>query len=227
MRSIESVIDYQFENKLLLERALSHASYVRQQSRKEYKDNYQRLEFLGDSVLQLIITDYLLTKFPHQREGVLAKMRSSLVCGESLSQAALTINLGEYILLSRNEENNGGRNNPSTLEDITEALIGAIYLDGGFRKAKKFVLELLKTQLKNINVGINDPKSYVQEWTQAKRKPMPEYQILDVQGEEHDPTFIVSLTVDGTGSSEGKGNTKKRAERDAARNFISKYKVEK
>jgi len=218
MQELQDVINYQFADIGLLREAVTHRSYTR-------KSNYERLEFLGDSVLQMAVSEYLFHKFPQEKEGVLAKIRSSIVCGESLAKVAREMGLGRYILLNKNEESNGGRDKLSILEDVTEAIIGAVYLDSNYIMAEKFVLALMKSRLENSDEIVTDAKSTLQEWTHKQKFPMPEYSLEKTEGEEHKATFFVKIVVVGIGEAVGTGISKKKAQRNAAENFIVEYKV--
>ncbi|AAX17204.1 ribonuclease III [Borrelia hermsii] len=200
----------------LLNMSLSHSSYANEFDQK-YANN-ERLEFLGDSVLNLIITDYLYKFYPEKSEGELSKARSYIVSEESLSSIARELNLGNYILLGRGEENNDGRNKKGIIADAIEAFVGALYLDGGFLKASAFVVELFEVHIRLMfNRGdFKDYKSLLQEYVQKKYKISPNYRLAKELGPDHNKIFCVELYVNDKFISNGKGKSKKEAEMIAA-----------
>ncbi|WP_151074125.1 ribonuclease III [Borreliella turdi] len=205
-----------FNNFDLLNIALSHSSYSNELDQKS--DNNERLEFLGDSVLNLIITDYLYKTYPNKSEGELSKARSYIVSEDSLSSIAREIDLGSYILLGRGEESNDGRNKKGILADAIEAFVGAIYLDSGFSIATEFVVELFDMYIRLMfNRGdFKDYKSLLQEYVQKKYKISPSYKLDKEIGPDHDKVFCVELYVGEKFISNGKGKSKKEAEMRAA-----------
>ncbi|WP_233275075.1 ribonuclease III [Borrelia anserina] len=200
----------------LLNMSLSHSSYANEFDQR-YVNN-ERLEFLGDSVLNLIITDYLYKFYPGKSEGELSKARSYIVSEESLSSIAREIGLGEYILLGKGEESNDGRNKKGILADAIEAFVGALYLDGGFLKASAFVVELFEVHIRLMfNRGdFKDYKSLLQEYIQKKYKISPSYRLAQELGPDHNKVFCVELYVNDKFVSNGKGKSKKEAEMIAA-----------
>jgi ribonuclease-3 len=213
---LEERIGYKFRNSHLLEEALTHPS-VRHEAQREYFDN-QRLEFLGDAVLQLVMTERLFRHFDEEAEGRLTKLRSRLVSRETLRSYAQAIQLGSYLKLGRGEEASGGRERTSTLGDAFEALIGAIYLDSGLEDARKFVLEQARGDLEQIAeepVDIN-PKGDLQELLQSISPTSPVYEVISQSGPEHDKTFIVEARWSGMMLGKGSGRNKKQAETAAA-----------
>jgi ribonuclease-3 len=213
---VEQRIGYKFRNSLLLAEALTHPS-VGHEAQRYHFDN-QRLEFLGDAVLQLVITEYLFRHFSGEAEGQLTKLRSRLVSRETLKTHAVTLDLGRYLLMGRGEEASGGRERTSTLADAFEALIGAIYLDSDLETAKKFILEQARSDLEQIiaePVDIN-PKGQLQELLQSISPSSPVYELLSQSGPEHDKTFVVQAVWEGIVLGRGSGRSKKQAETAAA-----------
>ena len=216
MTPLEERIGYKFRNSLLLAEALTHPSLGHEAQR--YHFDYQRLEFLGDAVLQLIITEYLFRHFRAEAEGQLTKLRSRLVSREALRTHAAGLDLGRYILMGRGEESSGGRSRTSTLADAFEALIGAIYLDGGLEAAKEFILTQTRgdlAQLAETPVDIN-PKGQLQELLQSISLRSPVYELVSQSGPEHEKTFISQVTWEGIVLGQGGGRSKKQAETAAA-----------
>lgn len=216
MTPLEERISYSFRNPRLLEEALTHPS-VRHESQRDTFDN-QRLEFLGDAVLQLVMTERLYRHFDEEAEGRLTKLRSRLVSRDTLRTYAVAIGLGSHLKLGRGEEASGGRDRTSTLGDGFEALIGAIYLDGGLEEARRFVLEQAKGDLEQIDeapVDIN-PKGELQELLQSISPTSPIYEVIGQSGPEHDKVFVVEARWGGIVLGKGSGRNKKQAETVAA-----------
>ncbi len=216
MNPLEERIGHKFRNSLLLAEALTHPSLGHETQRHHF-DN-QRLEFLGDAVLQLIITEHLYALFPREPEGRLTKLRSRLVSREALRGHAHRLELGKFLLMGRGEEASGGRERTSTLADAFEALLGAIYLDTDLATARRFVLALASDDLALIEqepVDIN-PKGHLQETLQAISPRSPVYQLLSESGREHEKTFVVRVVWEGISLGEGSGKSKKQAETAAA-----------
>jgi len=212
MESLQAILGYNFKNIQTLKLALTHPSF----SDGDSNFDYEKLEFLGDSVLSLIISEFLFANFKADNEGNLAKRRAALVNGKILSEIAMKLNIGEYLLLSAGESMSGGRKNIHNLENAMEAIIGAIYLDGGLEEAKKIVIKYWKTIALEMKDVPQDPKNTLQEWAQKNAKKIPLYEVIKVTGPSHLPTFEIKLSVDGVESVVGTGNSKKEAERDAA-----------
>jgi ribonuclease III len=213
---LEEQIGYKFRNPLLLAEALTHPSVGHETQRRHF-DN-QRLEFLGDAILQLVITEYLFEHFKDQPEGQLTKLRSRLVSRDALKAHAAALDLGQFLLMGRGEEASGGRARISTLADGFEALIGAIYLDGGLEKTKKFILAQAKADLAQLAqepVDIN-PKGHLQELLQSISPRSPIYDVLSQSGPEHDKRFVVQAVWEGIVLGKGSGRSKKQAETAAA-----------
>ena len=211
---IHSKIEYQFIDHALLEQALTHRSVSK-------SINNERLEFLGDSVLSLVITEYLYRKFPDISEGKLSRLRASLVNQKSLADISRGIALGDYIKLGSGELKSGGYRRDSILSDTLEAIIGAIYIDGGFEQACKSVMILYRNVLNNISEKINQPlkdaKTQLQEILQSRQVQLPEYEVVQTVGKDHNQLFTVSCKIDVLGlEATGKGSSRKKAEQEAA-----------
>ena len=216
MHPLEERIGYKFRNPLLLAEALTHPS-VGHETQQRHFDN-QRLEYLGDAILQLVITEYLFGHFKDQPEGQLTKLRSRLVSRDALKAHAVAIDLGLFLLLGRGEEASGGRSRNSTLADAFEALIGAVYLDGGLEETREFILTQAKADLAQLAekpVDIN-PKGNLQELLQSISPKSPVYEVLSQSGPEHDKRFVVQAVWEGIVLGKGRGRSKKQAETAAA-----------
>lgn len=216
MHPLEERIGYKFRNPLLLAEALTHPSLGHETQQRHF-DN-QRLEFLGDAILQLVITEYLFGHFKDQPEGQLTKLRSRLVSRDALKMHAANIDLGQFLLMGRGEEASGGRARTSTLADAFEALIGAVFLDGGLEDTKKFILTQAKNDLALLAeepVDIN-PKGNLQELLQSISPKSPVYEVLSQTGPEHDKRFSVQAVWEGIILGKGSGRSKKQAETAAA-----------
>jgi len=213
---LEERIGHKFRNSLLLAEALTHPSLGHETQRHHF-DN-QRLEFLGDAVLQLIITEHLFTLFPREAEGRLTKLRSRLVSREALGRHALTLELGQFLMMGRGEEACGGRVRTSTLADAFEALLGAVYLDTNLETARRFVLALTAEDLAKLEVEPIDinPKGHLQETLQAISPRSPVYELISESGREHEKTFVVRVVWEEMVLGEGTGRSKKQAETAAA-----------
>jgi ribonuclease III len=227
MTPLEERIGYKFRNSLLLAEALTHPSLSHETQRYHF-DN-QRLEFLGDAVLQLVITEYLFRRFGTEAEGQLTKLRSRLVSREILKTHAAALDLGRYLLMGRGEEASGGRGRTSTLADAFEALIGAIYLDGGLETAKKFILTQAAADLEQVaqeRIDIN-PKGHLQELLQSISPRSPVYELISHSGPEHEKTFVVQVVWEGSVLGSGCGRSKKQAETAAALEALQLKRWEK
>lgn len=212
---LEDMIDYKFQDISLLYRALTHSSYANEHG----IESNERLEFLGDSVLGLTISDYLFKRYPNLPEGDLTKMRSIIVSEHSLALVARDIALGDYLLLGRGEERTGGRKRESILADGVEAVIGAIYLDGDFCTSADIVLSLLNVQISAVTKGtaMRDYKTQLQEYVQSQSKNGIEYALVEERGPDHAKLFIVKAFHEGAFLGSGRGRSKKEAEQNAAR----------
>lgn len=221
--NLENKIKIKFNNKILLQRALTHKSFSNENITLYLRDN-ERLEFLGDSVLSIIISTYIFDHFPDYPEGELAKMRSVIVSEPVLALVAREINLGDYILLGKGEELSGGRNRDSILADALEALIAAIYLDRGIDITSGFVLGLFKKNIKEVEKGnyIQDYKTMLQEIIQKNSVNRPIYLLVNEQGPDHNKLFTVHVKHKKQILGSGKGSSKKEAEQNAARVALGK-----
>lgn len=219
MDYLEDKIKYKFKNRALLTQALTHSSYANEKH-SEIKCN-ERLEFLGDAVLSIVSAEFLYTQFPNMPEGELSKLRSSLVCTQSLSSFAKQINLGDYLYLGKGELNTGGRERPSILEDAFEALIASIYLDGGMDNAKKFILRFLSESIKTHNINFKDYKTTLQEVIQQNPDQTVTYVLVGESGPDHDKRFDVEVHLNSNVIGKGTGRSKKQAEQEAAREALS------
>ena len=218
-KKLIKTIQYSFSDDSYLESALTHRSAAAK--------NNERLEFLGDSVLSLVITTKLFSKFADSDEGVLSRLRSSLVKGETLSELAKDINLGDYIKLGSGELKSGGFRRASILADAFEAIIGAIYLDGGIQAAEKFILKQFASRLDDINLNeINkDPKTQLQEYLQGRNQPLPIYNVIAIEGQSHDQTFTVEGEVEVIGQViKAKGKSRRYAEQQVALKILELLK---
>jgi len=220
INKVESGIFYKFHNINFMKEALTHRSYCNEDGSCE--KNYERLEFLGDAVLELIITDTLINLFPDKNEGELSKTRALLVREETLVNIANKIDLGKSIILGKGEEKSGGKERPSILSGALEALVGAVYMDGGYAAAGDVVKKLWEPAIHSIhNADFDiDYKTKLQELVQFKYKTVPTYTVLGTKGPAHKRTFSVQVDVHGT-SSVGHGKNKKEAEQTAAKKALS------
>jgi ribonuclease-3 len=216
MEPLESRIQYKFRNSLLLAEALTHPSLAYESARPHF-DN-QRLEFLGDAVLQLVVTEALFTRFSDFSEGQLTKLRSQLVSRKALAKFAAAIGLGEYVLLGKGEEASGGRKRDSTLADAFEALVGAIYLDSGIPAARELILRVCSGEIDAVGASPveRNPKGELQEQLQAIEPEAPIYRILSETGLDHRRVFQAEVVWRGSQLATGKGKSKKEAEIRAA-----------
>jgi ribonuclease-3 len=216
LTEFQNRLGHEFRDENLLRLALTHPS-VAHESGREMEHN-QRLEFLGDSVLGLVLSQQLYEKFPGADEGLLTKSRAKLVNAASLAEHARRLNLGAYLILSRGEEISGGRNRASALTDAFEALLGAIFLDGGFDAVRAFILREFQNEIGELTLpgGIENPKGELQELLQAKSSNAPQYQLISAEGPDHDRQFICAVFHDGVELARGSGKSKKAAESDAA-----------
>ncbi len=210
---LEEKIGYCFQNKELLRQALTHSSYANERKINKYGD-YERLEFLGDAVLEMVSSDFLFHEHPKMPEGKLTKTRASMVCEQSLAICARDLELGEYLYLGKGEEMTGGRERDSIIADVCEALIGAIYIDGGFEKAKAHIHRFILADLEDKQLFM-DSKTILQEMVQKRAKEIT-YKLIRETGPEHNKVFEVELLIDDEKISEGKDRSKKSAEQRAA-----------
>lgn len=214
MKNVQEKIGYRFKNVKLLETALTHSSYA-----NEYKtESNERLEFLGDSVLSVIVSDYIFRRMSHTAEGWLSKHRATLVCERSLYEISKRISLSAFIKLGRGEEMTGGRERPSIVSDAFEAVLAAIYLDGGMEAARKWVINLMRDDIEEVAMGSSykDYKTMLQEALQKGTTGKVTYRTIAETGLDHNKTFEVEVLVDNIPRNRGKGRNKKEAEQNAA-----------
>ncbi len=220
-RQLENRLGYKFGNKQLIIEALTHKSY-----KKPY--NNERLEFLGDAVLDLIVGEFLFREFPDKDEGVLSKIRASIVNEGGFALLARRIGLGDYIYLSMAEENNNGRSKPSLLSNAFEAVIGAVYLEAGLEKSREIVERLLRDSYPKIDLDTlcKDYKTSLQELTQATHGMTPDYNLLSSTGPDHKKEFEIAVVLNGEIIAKAKGRSKKQAQQKAAEIALKKLKKE-
>ncbi len=212
-KEFEKIIGYTFKNDKLLFEALSHSSFANETKR----NSNERLEFLGDSVLSIVVSDFLFENYKHLPEGQLTKVRASLVCESSLFEFAKTIRLGDFLMLGKGEENTGGRTRPSILADAFEAVIAAIYLDGGIECATKYILGFIPKDLNVVKANSNhDYKTILQEIIQKNPEEKVEYFLKNAVGPDHNKTFTIQVKLNSNVIGEGVGHSKKQAEQMAA-----------
>jgi len=221
LNEFQQNIGYQFKQEALLRQALTHSSYAHEKNLKELMDN-ERLEFLGDAVLEVVSSEFLFKNHPEMNEGQMTKLRASLVCEQSLAACARELELGNFLLLGNGEDLTGGRERDSILSDAWEALIGAMYLDGGFTSAKEFILKYVLTDIEHKKL-FYDSKTMLQELIQNKYKQSLHYVLLSEDGPDHNKIFTVQAYMDDTPLLTGKGRTKKAAEQNAAYQSLLKF----
>lgn len=221
-QEIEKYIQYEFNNKSLLKQALSHSSFINEMKNKTM-ESYERLEYLGDAVLELISSEFLFYEYPDISEGKLTKLRASLVCEYTLSSVSRMLHLGDYVLLSKGEEMTGGRNRDSILCDLFEAVLGAIYLDGGMEPAKRYVTTFLLTDIEHKSL-FYDAKTILQEMVQKDGKGSVTYSQVSESGPDHNKCYVMDVLVDGVKLAEGSGSSKKNAQQMAAYEAILKLR---
>ncbi|MCM1536646.1 MAG: ribonuclease III [Clostridium sp.] len=214
LEALEDKIGYKFNNRAFLKQALTHSSFANEQKINKI-GNYERVEFLGDAVLELVSSEFLFKEHPNIPEGELTKLRASMVCEPALAFCANDLELKNFILLGRGEESTGGRNRDSIISDVMEAVIGAIYLDGGMEPARDFISRFILSDLEDKSL-FYDSKSNLQELIQGKLKKEFHYELLEESGPEHDKVFQVELFMEGESLGRGSGKSKKAAEQQAA-----------
>jgi ribonuclease-3 len=220
MKDLDS-LKKDFKNKGLLDQALTHRSWVNEH--KGVRTSNERLEFLGDAVLEFVVSKQLFAKFPDKEEGYLTALRSNLVNTGALAEIAKHLEIGSKLFLSKGEEDGGGRTNPSLLADTVEALIGAIFIDRGIASAEKFIKEALLPELeKKAAEPLKDAKSRLQELVQGEGLPAPKYQVVEEAGPDHNKKFVVEVLVEGKPQGRGMGKSKGTAEQEAARQVLTK-----
>lgn len=226
-RELEAIIGYDFKNKEWLREALRHSSYVNEHKGSREMQSNERLEFLGDSVLSVITSEYIFFEYPKNQEGDLTFIRRTVVDGVSLSAFAAEICLGEFLCLGNGERMRGGMNKPTILENAFEALIAAIYIDGGKEAAKNFLLPFIKQDIEQTMNGTNikmiDPKTFLQQVIQQGDGDRLHYEIVDEYGPEHEKTFVCRVLLNSNEIGRGEGRSKKEAEKEAARKGLEYF----
>lgn len=219
---LQEKIGYHFYDEKLLRQALTHSSYANERKINKCGD-YERLEFLGDAILEMVSSEFLYRKFPQMPEGQLTRMRASMVCEPALAYCAKDLELGKYLFLGKGEEATGGRNRASVTSDVMEAMIGAIFLDGGLESAKVFIMKFILNDLEDKQL-FYDSKTILQEQIQKTPGKTIEYQLTGEQGPDHDKIFCVDVLIDGEKAASGKGKNKKSAEQEAAYQVLLQMK---
>jgi ribonuclease-3 len=223
MLALENRIKYHFSDLSILFLALSHSSYANEMRMSKEKSN-ERLEFLGDAVLELVTSEHVYKEYAHLSEGDLTKLRASIVCEQTLSACARDLQLGQYLFLGKGEDISGGRERDSILSDAMEAVIGAIYLDGGFTNAKEFIQNFILADIKNKDLFF-DSKTILQEIIQNEdNKQKLRYKLISEEGPDHNKTFTIAVCIGNDEIGKGTGRTKKAAEQEAAYQAIQKLK---
>ncbi len=223
LAQLEEKIEYCFRDKKLLRQALTHSSYSNEQKINKFLD-YERLEFLGDAVLELVSSDFIFREYPEMSEGELTKFRSSIVCEPALAFCARQIGLDQFILLGRGEELTGGRKRDSIISDVMEAVIGAVYLDSGITEAQAFVGRFILSDLEHKQL-FYDAKTILQEEIQKESGGRIRYELIREEGPEHDKNFVVEVMVDDRKAGCGSGHSKKAAEQHAAYEALLRRKM--
>ena len=220
--NLEKTIGYTFKNKELIKKALTHTSYAYENK----VESNEKLEFLGDSILEFLSSKYIYQQYPELREGEMTKVRATVVCEKSLYKIAKLHNFSDFLYLGRSERKTKGEERPAILADSVEAVIAAIYLDGGIEEAEKFVIENLKEEIKQAtkHVGDKDYKTVLQEKLQIHGEVKIEYNLLKERGPDHDKIFEVEVRCDGKKLAEGKGKSKKEAQMKAAKKALEELK---
>ena len=219
IKDLEAAIGYRFQNISFLQNALAHSSYANEHWHNSLMSN-ERLEFLGDSILGMVVADYLYRSFPNRPEGELTRMRADMVCERALAKVANQICLGSHILLGKGEEQGGGRSRESILADAVESIIAACYLDGGMDAAKQFVERFILSDVPVTKLHNADYKTALQELVQQKKNQTIQYTLVGESGPDHDKQFRVELSINGEVIGSGTGTSKKRAEQEAAKTAI-------
>ncbi len=219
LEKLEESLEYKFKNINLLKQALTHTSYAYENK----IGSNEKLEFLGDSVLEFISSEYIYQTYPKLKEGEMTKVRATVVCGENLSKVAKTHNISEYLYLGKSELLTGGKNRQAILEDSVEAIIAAIYLDGGINNVKKFIVKNLSEEIEKAtkHVGIKDYKTVLQERLQENGDVKIEYEIIKETGPDHDKSFVAQVKLNGKVLAQGEGKSKKQAQMQAAKKALN------
>ncbi len=219
---LETEIGYAFKDKDLILKALTHSSYANEKKMEKYNHN-ERLEFLGDAVLEVCTSDFLFKEYLDKPEGDLTRLRASIVCEPTLAECARAIHLPDFLMLGKGEKTTGGRYRDSIVSDAFEAVIGAIYLDGGIEEAKKFIIRFVLNDIENKHL-FYDSKTILQETVQKLYKKKVEYKLISEEGPDHDKKFNVQVLLEDTILGEGIGRTKRKAEQQAAYQAILKIR---
>ncbi|MCV3769488.1 MAG: ribonuclease III [Wolbachia pipientis] len=220
--AISKIINYRFKNDTILKEALTHPS-LNKKNKKNNVDSYERLEFLGDSILNMVVSIMLFKLFPEEKEGGLAKRKMDLVCGSTIANVARMIKLDNFIIMdSRCEHRNSRKFSLKNLENAFEALIGAIYIDGGFSNVEKFVIQYWKKLAEYMLNPPQDSKTSLQEWAQKNKLSLPKYELVEQNGPAHSPEFIMSVCVGNYGKAFAYASSKKAAEQKAAKLMLEK-----
>ncbi len=222
MKTLEERLDYQFKNRSLLENALTHSSYANEHRDSGMTSN-ERLEFLGDSVLGMVVADHLFREHPNMPEGELTRTRAAMVCEGSLFEVARALELGKYLRLGKGEDAGGGRERPSILADATEAVLAAVYLDGGIAQARRLIRTLILGNEEEMSAS-RDYKTALQELVQKESGKKLTYRLVGEEGPDHAKRFSVEVELNGVTVGAGEGRTKKAAEQNAAKAAIEKLK---
>ena len=216
IKDLEAAIGYRFGNIALLQNALTHSSYANERYHNSLMSN-ERLEFMGDSILGMVVAEHLYRNFPDRPEGELTRMRADMVCERALAEVANRLSLGDHLLLGHGEERFGGRNRDSILADAVESVIAASFLDGGMEAAGGFIRRFILTNVPVTRLQNRDYKTALQELVQQKKNQVLSYALVGESGPDHDKNFQVEVSLNGTVVGAGMGSSKKRAEQDAAR----------
>ncbi len=219
IKDLETAIGYRFQNITLLQNALTHSSYANERWHNSLMSN-ERLEFLGDSVLGMVVAEYLYRTFPDRPEGELTRMRADMVCEKTLAAVAARIGLGQHLMLGNGEEQGGGRNRDSILADAVESVIAASFLDGGMEAARKFIQQFILVEVPLKKLHNADYKTALQELVQQKKHQVLSYRLVGESGPDHDKCFDVEVSLNGTVVGTGSGSSKKRAEQMAAHSAL-------
>lgn len=214
LEELEKKIGYHFKDRFLLRQALTHSSFANEQKINKYHD-YERLEFLGDAVLELVSSEFLFRENTQMAEGQLTRMRASMVCEQALAYCARVFGLEQYILLGKGEEMTGGRSKDSIVSDVMEAIIGALYVDNGMEEAKTFIHRFILSDLEHKQL-FYDAKTILQERVQQQNTGTLHYELIKEEGPDHDKVFVVEAKIDDRIIGKGQGRTKKAAEQQAA-----------
>ena len=220
IKDLEEAIGYHFHNISLLQNALTHSSYANERWHNSLLSN-ERLEFLGDSILGMLVAEYLFRSFPDRPEGELTRMRADMVCEKTLAAVANSIHLGDHLLLGHGEEQGGGRSRDSILADAMESVIAATFLDGGMEAALQFIRRFILVEVPVSKLHNVDYKTQLQELVQQRRNQVLTYSLTGESGPDHDKRFEVAVRLNGSEVGKGSGSSKKRAEQDAARAAIA------